>query len=175
MSIDDFVSNFTGGGARANRFAVAITWPGLVTAPNVRDNIVVSAASLPSSIMGVTHVPYMGRQIPIPGDRTFEDWTITVQNDISFSHRNAFESWSNMILSHDANVQAAPTYQTMVTNIVVNQLDRQDNIIKTFTLRNAWPTNISQIDLSYAENDTVETYTVTFAYTDWQSPQTPTS
>ena len=174
MSIDDFVSQFEGG-ARANRFAVAITWPGLITAPNVRDNIMVTAASLPASILGVANAAYMGRNIPIPGDRTFEDWTITVRNDITFSHRNAFESWSNAILAHNANTQLFPTYSSMVTNIVVNQLDRDDNIIKTFTLRNAWPTNVSQIDLAYDQNDTIETFTVTFAYTDWQSTQTPTS
>jgi hypothetical protein len=174
MSIDDFIAAWEGG-SRANRFAVAITWPGLITAPNVRDNLMVTAASLPASILGVANVPYMGRMIPMPGDRTFEDWTITVRNDITFSHRNAFEAWSNAILSHDGNTQLFPTFSSMVTNIVVNQLDRDDNIIKTFTLRNAWPTHISGIDLSYDANDAVETFTVTFAYTDWQSPTTPTS
>src|ERR1035437_10054385 len=76
MSIDDVVTQFEGG-ARANRFAVAITWPGLISAPNVRDNIMVTGASLPSSILGVAQTAYMGRMIPIPGDRIFEDWTIT--------------------------------------------------------------------------------------------------
>lgn len=174
MGIDTFIANFQNG-ARANRFRVAINWPGLVGTPNVRDDIVVSAAALPSSIVGVVQVPYMGRQIPIPGDRTFEDWTITILNDTSFSHRNAFERWSNAILSHRGNIQASPSYRDFVTNISVVQLDRADTIIKTFTLRNAWPTNITQIDLGYDQNDTIETYTVTFAYTDWDSPNSPIS
>lgn len=174
MGIDTFISAFQGG-ARSNRFKVIITWPGIVGAPNVRDEIVVSGAALPASFVGTIQAPYMGRQIPIPGDRTFEDWTINVQNDVSFSHRNAFERWSNKILSHSGNTQEASNYKDLVTNITVHQLDRDDNIIKSFVLKNAWPTNIGQIDLSYDANDQIEVYPVTFSYTFWESLQTPTT
>lgn len=173
MSVDTFISQFAGG-ARANRFRVTITWPGAVGSPNVADEIVVHAAQLPSSTLGVVQVPYMGRMFPLPGDRTFEDWTVTVLNDISFSHRNKFESWSNLILSHQGNVQTIPNYAGMVANITVQQLDRKDNVIKTFTLRNAWPVHVSAIDVGYQNNDQVEEFTVSFAYTDWASADTTT-
>lgn len=174
MGIDNFISNFKGG-ARANRFRVTITWPGLVGTPAVRDEIVVSAAALPSSVLGVVIVPYLGRQIPIPGDRTFEDWTITILNDVTFSHRNALERWSNLILSHEGNIQGSASYRDLVTTIDVVQLDRDDKVIKSFKLLNAFPTNISQIDVGYDQNDTIETYSTTFSYTHWTSPNSPTS
>ena len=143
MTIQDFVQNF-GIGARANRFKIQITWPTGVTTPSVADYIVCTAGTLPSSIIGVASVPYFGRQIPLPGDRQFEDWTVTIHNSTTFSHRNAFESWSNQILSHETNVQTFANFGAMTANILVQQLDRvgtddsDANVLKTFTLQNAW-------------------------------------
>jgi len=169
MSINQFLSNFKGG-APANRFKVQITWPGAVGSPNVRDEFVVNAAQHPASVLGQIPVAYQGRQIPIPGDRTFEDWTITVVNDKSYSHRSAFERWSNVINSHEGNIQGADTLRDMVSTIDVHQLDRDGSILKTYKLYNAWPNNVSPIELSYDQNDVLQTFTVTFAYSHWHSP-----
>lgn len=174
MGIDNFISNFKGG-ARANRFRIIITWPGIVGAPNVADEIVVHSASLPASNRGVVQAPYMGLMIPIPGDTTYDDWTIMVLNDTTFSHRNAFERWEQKILSAEGNVQAASDYRQMVTTITIQQLDRQDNVIKTVLLHNAWPHNVGQIDLGYQNNDQIEEYNVSLHYTHWTSADTPTT
>src|SRR5665213_700571 len=105
MSINDFISNFQGG-SRPNRFQIIITYPTLVGAPDVADKIVCNAASLPASTIGVVQLPYMGRQIPVPGDRVWAPWNVTVLNDVTFSHRNVMERWSNAIMAHQANVQS---------------------------------------------------------------------
>lgn len=173
-NINDFIASFKGG-ARANRFRIGITWPGLVGTPNVTDEIIVHAGSMPESQLGVVQVPYKGRQIPVPGDRTFAAWTITCLNDTTFSHRNSFERWSNLILSHESNVQSTSSYRDYVCTIDVVQLDRDDTILKSIKLLNAFPTNISQVDLGYNNNDTIEEYTVTFDYTHWTSDNSPTS
>jgi hypothetical protein len=173
-NLNDFISNFKGG-ARPNRFRVQITWPGLVGTPNVRDEIVVTAAQMPASVMGIIQVPYKGRQIPLPGDRTFEDWTITVVNDITFSHRNAFERWSNLINAHEANVAGTDNYRNLLGTMDVVHLDRNDKVIKTIKLFNAWPSNISAIDLGYDQNDVLEQYQVTLSYSHWGSGNSPTS
>jgi len=174
MSINDFISNFKGG-ARPNKFRVQITWPGLVGTPNVRDEIVVNAAGLPASVIGVIPVPYKGRQIPVPGDRTFEDWTITVINDTTFSHRNAFERWLNAVNGHESNLQNTDSYKNLLGTVDIVQLDRDDRIIKTVKLFNAFPTNVAQIDLGYDQNDMLEQYTVTWSYSHWASGTTPTN
>jgi len=170
MGLDKFIGNFRGG-ARANRFKVELNYP--VAGPNIEDYIVVAAAQLPASIMGVAHAQFMGRFIPIPGDRTFDDWTITVLNDTTFSHRNAFERWSEAILANQQNFQGTANYRSMTAPLNVHQLDRQGNRIKSFTLWHAWPTVISAIDLAYDQNDAIETYSVTFAYAHWSSDTSP--
>lgn len=169
MSINDFISNFKDG-ARANRFRVQISWPAIVGTPVMRDDMVVEAAALPASVMGIIQVPYQGRQIPIPGDRTFEDWTMTVKNHVQFSHRNAFEKWSSLINAHEGNYQTPDSLADLVSIIDVTQLDRQNNPIKLYKLYNAWPSNIAQIDVGYDQNDTIEQYSVTFSYSHWLSP-----
>lgn len=173
-NLNDFISSFRGG-ARPNRFRVQISYPAIVGTPDIRDDVVVTAAGMPASIMGQILVPYRGRQIPIPGDRTFEDWTVTVINDTTFSHRNAFERWSNLMNAHEGNIQGTDSYRNLVGTVDVVQLDRDDTILKTIKLLNCWPSNIAQIDLGYDQNDILEQYTVTWSYSHWQSLNSPTS
>lgn len=174
QNITDFISNFRGG-ARPNRFRVTFTYPAAVGSPNVRDSIVIKAAQLPESTTGVIQVPYMGRQIPVPGDRTFQDWNITVVNDTTFSHRNLFERWSNLINGHESNLQGASSYKDLLATVDIVQLDRDDRVLKTIKLYNMFPTTIGAIELGYDQQDTIEEFTVTLSYSHWASVNTPTS
>ena len=74
----------------------------------------------------------------------------------------------------------ATTFKTLTANDIVNTRTLlheaipltgtilsgtySDNNIKTYTLRGAYPTEVSTIDLNYATNDEVESFTVTFGY-----------
>lgn len=171
MSIDTFIANFSGG-ARPNRYRVIITYPTAVGTPNVRDEILCRAAGMPSSNIGMIPVPYKGRTIPVPGDRVFEDWTATFFNDVSMSHRNTFERWSNLIMSHEGNIQETNSYKDLLATIDVSQLDRKDNVVKTVRLLNAFPTMVTQIDLAYDANDIPSEFSVSFAYSHWEDANT---
>jgi hypothetical protein len=52
-------------------------------------------------------------------------------------------------------------------DIMVEHLDRNDEVLAggKYTLRNAFPINMSEIALQYAQNDIFEEFTVTFQYT----------
>ncbi len=171
QAITDMMGAFLGG-ARPNRFKVIITWPAVAGTPNVRDEFMITGAQLPASVIAPVIVPYKGRQIPVPGDRVFEDWTCTVINDITFSHRNAFERWMNAINAHRANIQATSNFKDLLATIDVVQLGQDDTTLKTVRLYNAFPTNVAPIDLSYDANDTLELYTVTFSMSHWESTTT---
>jgi hypothetical protein len=49
--------------------------------------------------------------------------------------------------------------------IFKEQLDRDDTILKTYILRNCFPTAIGAIELSNAQADAIETFDVTWKYT----------
>ena len=165
-NIDDFKANLIGGGARANQFRVTITPPpGIAIGLDVRRaSFLVTASQLPASTLGEIAVPFRGRNIYVSGDRPAPDaWTTTFYNDTDFMVRNAMERWHNGIndFADATGVINAADYQT---DLFVEQLDRDDTILKTYIFRAAYPLTIAAIELSTAEATEIETFEVTWRY-----------
>ena len=165
-AIDDFKANLRGGGARANQFRVTITPPsGIAIGLDVRrSSFLVTASNLPGSTLGEIAVPFRGRNIYVTGDRPApETWTVTFYNDTDFMIRNAMERWHNGIndFANNTGVTTPADYQT---DLFVEQLDRDDTILKTYIFRNSFPLTIGTIDLSSAEAGELETFEVTWRY-----------
>jgi len=165
-AIDDFKANLIGGGARANQFRVTITPPpGIAIGLDVRRaSFLVTASNLPASNLGEVAVPFRGRNIYVAGDRPApEAWSTTFFNDTDFMVRNAMERWHNGInnFADNTGVTNAADFQT---DLFVEQLDRDDTILKTYIFRNAFPTSVGQIDLTNEETTTIETFEVSWRY-----------
>ena len=165
-NIDDFKANLLGGGARANQFRVTVTPPpGIAIGLDVRrTSFLVRASALPAMTMTPIAIPFRGRSIYIAGDREFADeWTTTFMNDTDFMIRNAMERWSNGIndLADNTGVISPADYQSDLT---VEQLDRDDTVLKTYIFRSAWPTTVSAIDLTSDAADAIEEFEVTWRY-----------
>jgi len=129
------------------------------------------SASLPPSTLGIVEVPYRGRTIKYPGDRTFPSWPITIINDTGFELRNAFEQWSDLINSHVQNVGPAGLLQ-IGQRWEIDQLDKSGSVIKTYTFEDCWPSEVGQIDVSHDSTDQIEEFTVELQYTLWTSNTT---
>ena len=169
--IDDFKANLIGGGARANQFRITITPPpGIAIGLDVRRaSFLVTTAGLPAVEMNFIQVPFRGRNIAYPGDRaTPADWTVTFYNDTDFMIRNAMELWQNGIndFADNTGVTSPADFQT---DLLVEQLDRDDTILKSYILRNCFPSSIAAIPLSNAQADAIETFDVTWKYTHFEA------
>jgi len=165
-NIDDFKANLIGGGARANQFRVTITPPpGIAIGLDVRrTSFLVKAAQMPASALTPMPVPFRGRNIYLTGDRPEpEPWSVTVYNDTDFMIRNAMELWQNGINSYIDNtgVISPSDYQTDLT---VEQLDRDDTVLKSYIFRNAFPISIAAIELSMDEATAIEEFSIEFRY-----------
>ena len=166
-NIDDFKANLIGGGARPNQFRVTITPPaGIATGLDVRRaSFLVKSAALPSSTIGEIPINFRGRSIFLAGDRAApEAWSTTFYNDTDFMIKNAIERWSNGINDFALNtgVVSPADYQTDLT---VEQLDRDDTILKSYIFKNAWPTTIgSAIALDSTTENTLEEFEVSWRY-----------
>ena len=165
-NIDDFKANLIGGGARANQYRVTVTPPpGIAIGLDVRRaSFLVTASSLPAQTLGEIAIPFRGRNIYIAGDRTFDDpWTTTFMNDTDFMVRNAMELWSNGIndLANNTCVISPADYQSDLT---VEQLDRDDTVLKSYIFRSAWPTSVGAVELTNDTADAIETFEVTWRY-----------
>ena len=170
-------------GARANLFEVSLLFPtgtaGDQTGNASTDwqgpseteitavpiNILVKAAQVPAFTVGVIEVPYKaGRRIKIPGDRTFADWTITVINDENHTARRAFTAWIDMISRGNYNSANKSNVKNYYTDLTVTQLKGSGNPIRVYKLNNAFPTDVSGVDLSMDSTDTLSEFTVNFQY-----------
>ena len=169
FSTDNFKAALIGGGARPNQFVVTLTFPPFAQDGNAANTaqFLVTAASLPGQRIGTTNnTIYRGRQIKVAGDRVFEDWRITVINDASMSIRRALERWMNGINGLLDNTGRLNPFDYQA-NLTVTQLDRNNQELKTYIMRDCMPIDLSEIQLDFSSNDTVEEYQVTFAVQDF--------
>jgi hypothetical protein len=145
------------------------------------------SAALPASNVAPIDVPFRGRILKVAGDRTFDTWTVTIINDEDFKLRHAFEAWMNLLSKLD-NATGATNPASYMRNASVYQLGRSDKregtkvvnsvtaqgpgfgatgegqatVLRSYKFYDIFPTNISQIDLSYDTSDTIEEFTVEF-------------
>ena len=193
-TIDSFKSKLVGGGARPNLFEVLLNFPtgtkGDTSDFDEKARFLVKAANLPASNITPIDVPFRGRNLKIAGDRTFDVWTITVINDTDFAIRNAMERWMNgMNNLENATGETTPNdYQTdaYVYQLGRNgiaaanstqgtaQLDGPKNadkvpVLKAYKFHGIFPTNVSAIELSYDQPDTIEEFTVDLQVQWWDA------
>jgi len=173
MKISEFKKNLRGGGARTNLYRVEIDYPVFAggEAETRRGTFLIKAASLPSSVIGVIEVGYRGRKFKLAGDRTFEEWSVTVLNDTVFDIRDALERWSNGINQNESNIGLENPEDYMST-AMVHQLNRNGDVVKSYLFQDVWPSNVGMIQLNQDDSDTVEEFEVTLQYSQWTSNTT---
>ena len=171
--INEFKAKLAGGGARANQFKVTMPFPGYAQVGGEIEELafLCQGTSIPAMTLGVVNVPFRGRNIKIAGDRTFEEWTVTVYNDTNFKLRNAFERWQNGInnMSDNEGLTNPVDYQV---DAFIDHLDRNGNTVKSYTLRGAFPTSVGEIELDYEEKTSIEVFPVNFSYQFFESNTT---
>ena len=171
LGVDDMKAKLVGGGARPNLFKVTMAFPAYVTANVELASYMCKATSMPASTIAPIEVPFRGRQLKIAGDRTFEPWSVTIINDTDFNVRNSFEQWMNGINQHKANTGLTQPSSYMA-DMIVQQLDKDGTVKKTYNIRGTFPTNLGAIELSYESGDVIEEFEVEMQIQYWESDKT---
>ena len=179
--LSDFKARLLGGGARPNLFNVQIpSLPDFVAGwdATVQENFsfLCKASALPAQNIASIDVPFRGRQFKVAGDRTIDNWTVTVINDENFAIRRRMEQWSEGILNLGNNTGTTNPNNYMRTGNV-EQLGRgtvspstqpgsdDDNraVLAEYEFIDIWPVTVGDIALSYESGDTLEEFDVEFA------------
>ena len=165
MNITEFKSRLGAGGARPNQFRVLLGFPSYVTGVDTSYSILVTGAAVPASNVNPAIIQYRGREVKLAGERVFDPWTVTIVNDTNQSLRRPFEQWMSGMNNNATNTGILTPAQYQA-DLVIEHLDRNDKVLKggRYTLRNAFPIQMSEIALQYAQNDVIEEFTVTFQY-----------
>ena len=176
FTIDKFRSGaLSAGGARANLFEVVISDidATLMTAAGVKEfTFACKAAAIPAQTIGVVEVPYFGRVVKVPGNKTFDNWSVTIINDEGFAIRNGFEKWVASMGTHIGNVQSSASSALesgLYGAAEVTHFGKTGNtdIIAKYNFVNMFPVSVSEITLGWDANDAIEEFTVEFAYDYW--------
>jgi len=173
FTIDSFRNKaLAKGGARANLFDVTISGVGATTnvgATGISEfTFSCKAASIPAQSIGVVEVPYFGRVVKVPGNKTFDNWTVTIINDEGFTIRSGMELWVASMGTHIGNVNTA-TNENLYGSGTVKQYPKTGGTAADaqYNFINIFPINVSEIALDWSSNDAIEEYTVEFAYDYW--------
>jgi len=173
FNINQFKSNgLEYGGARPSLFEVFLTPPsGITFTPGSVEKFrfLCQGAELPAANIDAIDVPYFGRTIKVSGDRTFADWTTTVMNDEDFAVRSMFEKWSNSLNTFESNIRrpqldGESSYKATLECI---QYAKTGERIRAYEIVGAFPTAVDAISLGWETTNTIETFSVTFAYDYW--------
>jgi hypothetical protein len=123
-------------------------------------------ASAPAANIGVVDAAYQGRIIKLPGDRTYEDWTMTLYYNTNNAEYNFFYIWHDLLNEAVLNTTLTQTVglSGKLSDGRVSLMDRTGDRLKTWILIGAIPVNISAIEFGADTNDTIAEFTVTFAY-----------
>lgn len=177
FNVAEFRANMVGDGARPNLFSVSLVFPTFVTGgadAGRKITFMAKGAQLPGSTVGTVPVYYFGRELKLPGNRTFPDWTLQIINDEDFSVRNSLESWLNAINSHGGNLRGAqaqsPSDYSVDAEVI--QYGKSGNVLKTYKFVGVFPLDIAPIDLDWGSNDSIEEYSATFAFQWWEAETT---
>ena len=189
-NITQFKSRLNGG-VRPNLYEVEINFPTGIGGNGGSDDQKVSlssqgrylcrSTSLPTHSQGLIEVPFRGRFLKIPGDRTFEAWTATFYNTADFNLRAAFEQWINLGNQVDENIGATTGLDAIFKDIYIRQLSKdastsmdsgptpsfgvdKNQVLRTYKLFDAWPTSVGAINVAFDSNDALEEFDVEFQY-----------
>ena len=175
FNIANFQEALAEQGARPNLFEMTLTVPSITGVINTNWTKLCKTAQLPGSTIGVVEVQYFGRPVKMPGNRTFENLTTTIINDEGFKLRHALEKWMSFLNTHEGNLSttAGGTSLTYTGTLTLQQYSRDGLAdINPYKFNRCWPVNVAPIDLDWGTNDTIEEFTVEWAY-DWWSSSAP--
>lgn len=131
--------------------------------PSSQVSFLCKSSKIPNSTINVNNAFYMGRAFKYPGDKSFNDWSLSCYNDGTYGLRKAFESWMNLINTNRTNVGPNATVGYM-TDWTVTPLTREGNPIARYKLVGCWPTTMSEVTLDMAAQSEPSTFDVTIAY-----------
>lgn len=179
FNLNEFRNKLIHGGARPNQFHMRVTWPQQVptgVAAAADFPFLCETSQLPGSKVGVAEVAYFGRKLKYAGDREFDSLSVTILNDEDFRIRNALEAWMAAITGHSTTVSVfngGIVADSYATDAEVQQFSRNNNgnggvPIQSRKFIGLWPTNLSPIELDWNNQNSIEKYSVEFAYQWWE-------
>jgi len=172
--ISNFVAEAAGGMALTNRFVVSLPNPPEFALPEASGGnsslrkllLFCEATQLPSIHVTTNPVRTYGEVREMPYELMYDNITLSFYVDASMYVKKFFDNWIQGVqLGATRNLRY---YADYVTDLYIFVQDKENNTRYGVKLYEAYPKNVSQVELSYASHDVMK-LSVTFQYKYWQS------
>lgn len=161
-TIDAYLEVFEEGGTRQYLFLVTFNLPVSIGLSNKEDlKFYVRTSSLPESSYEDVSIPYPGYSFKMAGNRTYGDWTVSLNVDRNAYILKAFQLWHNLIYNPQTHEYSAPV--TYMKNQTLLLLGPDLKPTSEYTLYGTWPKSVGNVALDYSSSEIV-TVDITFAY-----------
>lgn len=160
-SIQSFLSGFKNP-AKTNLYRLTIFPEGVAKNPDgAAFNLRAKGSQLPTSDINIIEIPFKGRKVKVPGERTFAEWTVTVMETQEMQLRKKFEEWISAMDAPDSITRNTDALATIHCDLL-----KPDNteVAMRYVLIGAFPTSIASVDLTFDEQTAPLEYSVTFQY-----------
>ena len=131
--------------------------------------IMVESTDIPGKSLTTTEVKYNGDFYKIPYANVYETQQFIFRCSRDMYEKNIIDDWMNLIFN--------PTTHTIgymdnfVTNITINQLNEQDEIVYSVILKDAYPSLCAPLPVSNEDRDTFARVQCQFMYRRWQKAE----
>lgn len=159
--LTDITKGFESGDfARPNLFQIEIPFLGQ------NFTFKAKAGAMPPANVDKIPVGFMNRKLNVAGDRTFDDWNVTVYNDAYHTTRQDILDWQALAHGQGDEISGA-TPATYKKTGSIRQYDRDGKTVtKEYTMYGMWPTVVGELAMDWDSNNEVSTFECTFCY-DW--------
>lgn len=148
--------------ARPNLFKVRIPYMGKEFEFKVR------AASMPEAIVDKIPVNIQNRQFNVGGDRTFEDWEVTIYLDENHEVREQLIAWQELVhaMGTEMHGDVPQVYKKDGTCVQYSRDAKTETASADFT--GLWPTRVGAVEYDWDTKSEIAYFTTTFAYDWWE-------
>lgn len=157
--------------ARTNRFRIYFDLPtGVIKAKNYiskgdyasQMSLTCLIADMPGETIQNTGVSYGNFERKIPFGRTYSDFTSTFLLTGKYVEKKIFDVWMSLII--DENQHALGYYDDYVTNIFVECLNEQNDVMYKFEIKEAYPVSVSPLKFDRTAQNGQMILDVTWAF-----------
>lgn len=160
-TLNEFISSVkTEGMMTTNRFDVEIALPNILTQKSYNNNLKkvllhCETVNLPGLNISTTQARTFGEIREMPYERLFDNVSMSFYIDNTMQVKDLFDTWTNESIQNSTS-RTMNYYNDYISNIVITVYDRTERMRYAVTLYEAYPKNISPIQLDTAGRDVMK-------------------
>lgn len=157
-----------GQGARSSKFKINLNIP---QAQGSGGGEVVDTLCTQSTFPGIQQTPIevfqKGRKLVLPGETQYEStWTLTFYQTEEHDLRKDFIAWMKAMDNFEDNKHQGD-FVAFMTEATVSQLNHDEAETQRYIFKGLFPSDVQAVQVSATDQGQVETFDVTFAFTNW--------